>query len=111
MKNILIFGGSSDIGRSLAKYLINMGNNVIVTYNKHKVNDIKSIKCDIRNEEDLEYKKASLNSIYGYLEPRRTEFKKYVCSSISEEFFAGMNNFGIRHNTKAQVKMQTKKKL
>lgn len=65
---------------------------------------------DIRNEDDLEYKKAALNSIYGYLEPRRTEFKKYVCSSISEEFFAGMNNFGIRHNTKAQVKMQTKKK-
>ena len=54
MKNILIFGGSSDIGRSLAKYLINMGNNVIVTYNKHKVNDIKAIKCDIRNEIEIE---------------------------------------------------------
>ncbi len=54
MKNILIFGGSSDIGRSLAKYLINMGNNVIVTYNKHKVNDINSIKCDIRNEIEIE---------------------------------------------------------
>ena len=31
-------------------------------------------------------------------------------SAISEEFFTGMNTFGTRHNTKAQVKMQSKKK-
>ena len=55
MKNILIFGGSSDIGISLAKYLRDIGNNVIVTYNKHKVSDKEAIKCDIRNElENLE---------------------------------------------------------
>ena len=50
MKNILIFGGSSDIGISLAKYLINKNNNVIITYNEHKVNDIECLKCDITNE-------------------------------------------------------------
>ena len=54
MKNILIFGGSSDIGISLARYLIDNGNNVIITYNKHKVNDIECIKCDIRNEKNIE---------------------------------------------------------
>ena len=54
MKNILIFGGSSDIGISLTKYLISKGNNVIITYNKHKVNGIESIKCDITNELDID---------------------------------------------------------
>ena len=54
MKNILIFGGSSDIGISLAKYLISKGNNVIITYNKNKINDIECLKCDIRNELDIE---------------------------------------------------------
>lgn len=54
MRNILIFGGSSDIGISLAKYLTSKGNNVIVTYNKHKVSGIESIKCDIRNELEIE---------------------------------------------------------
>lgn len=52
--NILIFGGSSDIGVSLANYLISEGANVIVTYNSHKVSGIDSIKCDIRNESDIE---------------------------------------------------------
>ena len=54
MKNILIFGGSSDIGVSLAKYLIEQGNNVIITYNTHIVDDIECIKCDIRNESEVE---------------------------------------------------------
>ena len=54
MKNILIFGGSSDIGISLANYLKHIGNNVMVTYYKHKVSDIESMKCDIRNEIEIE---------------------------------------------------------
>ena len=65
---------------------------------------------DIRNEDDLEYKKTALTSIYAYLEPRRNDFKKMECRSFCEEFFAGMNSFGIRHNTKAQIKMQAKKR-
>ena len=65
---------------------------------------------DIRNEDDLEYKKTALTGIYAYLEPRRKEFKELECSSVSEEFFAGMNNFGIRHNTKAQIELYSKKK-
>ena len=52
--NILIFGGSSDIGVSLAKYLISKGNNVIVTYNKHRVNVLESIQCDIKDEIAIE---------------------------------------------------------
>lgn len=65
---------------------------------------------DVRNQEDLEYKKAALIAIYGYIEPHRKEYKGLSCSTIVEEFFACMNSFGIRHNTKSQIKMTEKKK-
>lgn len=63
---------------------------------------------DIRNSEDLEYKKSALISIYGYMEPHRREYKSLTCSPVSEEFFTSMNSFGIRHNTKSQIRVQTK---
>ena len=54
--NVLIIGGSSDIGLTLAKYLDNIGFNVIATYNNHKCNDssIEYIKCDITKEIDID---------------------------------------------------------
>ena len=66
---------------------------------------------DIRNADDVEYKKAALSSLYGYMEPHRKEYRGLSCSSISEEFFTSMNTFGIRHNTKSQIRMQAKKKI
>ena len=55
--NVLIVGGSSDIGISLAKYLVSLGYNVISTYNKHEFveENIDIIKCDIKLEKDIEY--------------------------------------------------------
>lgn len=66
---------------------------------------------DIRNADDIEYKKSALTAIYGFMEPRRKEYKALACSAVSEEFFTSMNSFGIRHNTKSQVRMQSKKKM
>jgi len=66
---------------------------------------------DIRNEDDLEYKKAALTTIHGYMEPRRKDYKSLACSAVSEEFFTSINTFGIRHNTKSQVRMQSKRKM
>ena len=56
MKSVLIIGGSSDIGINLAKYFMSLGYNVLVGYNTKKIeiNGIKSVKCDVRNEEDIE---------------------------------------------------------
>ena len=53
---VLIVGGSSDIGISLAKYLKDKDNEVIITYNKNKPNvtDIDIIHCDVTNEEEIE---------------------------------------------------------
>ena len=56
---------------------------------------------DMRNAENVEFKKTALTTIYRYMEPHRKEYKGFPCSSISEEFFTSMNIFGIRHNTKS----------
>ena len=55
MKNILIIGGSSDIGISLAKYLTNKNYQVITTYNNNRVDipGIEVLKCDVTNEESI----------------------------------------------------------
>lgn len=78
------------------------------------VPDLKDVLLgymDIRNAEDVEYKKSTLTTIYNHLEPHRKEYKGLACSSISEEFFTSMNTFGIRHNTKSQIRMQSKNKI
>lgn len=64
-----------------------------------------------RNADYFDYKKSALTSIYNFLEPKRKEYKGMASSAVSEEFFTGMNTFGIRHNTKSQIRMQTKKKM
>lgn len=53
---VLIIGGSTDIGIDLAKKLVDTSNEVIITYNKHKVDIpcIDSFKCDIRNEDEID---------------------------------------------------------
>ena len=62
MKNVLIIGGSTDVGLSLATYLNNHGYNTIITYNDHKPinNDIEMLKLDVRSEYDIE-------QVIGYL--------------------------------------------
>ena len=65
---------------------------------------------DIRNQDDLGFKKNALTAIYNYLEPYRKNLKSLSCGSISEEFFASMNSFGIRHDTKSQVRIKSEKK-
>ena len=47
--NVLILGGSSDIGLSLAKYLLTKNYNVIIGYNNHykEIPGIEFVKCNI----------------------------------------------------------------
>ena len=54
--NVLIIGGSSDIGIELSKLFILKGYNVVSTYNSHefKLDGVDTIKCDIRNENEIE---------------------------------------------------------
>lgn len=54
--SVLIIGGSSDIGISLAKKLRDNNHQVIITYNKNyiKLDNIISIKCDVSLKDDIE---------------------------------------------------------
>lgn len=56
MKSVLIIGGCSDIGVNLSKKFIALGYNVMVGYNRNKVyiDGAELVKCDIRNEEEIE---------------------------------------------------------
>lgn len=64
---------------------------------------------DIRNEDDLKYKKEALSTIYMYMEDKRKEYGGLSCSAISEEFFVSMNSLGIRHGTKSQIRIHRSK--
>ena len=61
MKNILIFGGSSDIGQEIIKVLDQR--NIIATYNKNRPanNLAKLLKCDLT-------KKADIDKVYNSIE-------------------------------------------
>lgn len=65
---------------------------------------------DIRNAKDRGYKESTLTEIYKYLEPRRKEYGKGIAGSISEEFFAAMNKFNIRHSKGIQIKLHYTKR-
>lgn len=79
-KVVVITGASRGIGKSLAYYFANLGCNLIITYNKSRnlsnyvVRDIKkkknvqidNIKCDLKNEDDI-------NNLYKFI---RNKYQK-----------------------------------
>ena len=70
MKNVLIMGGASDIGMSLANYFKNSGYRVIVGYhnNYQDREDIIFIKCDIKSELDIENTIKTVINDYGKID-------------------------------------------
>lgn len=66
---------------------------------------------DIRNKNDISYKKRALEVMYKYMEPHRNEYKGLICQPVSEEFFACMNSLGIRHNTENQRAIPNAKRI
>ena len=68
-----------------------------------ELNDYLLGYLDVRNENDLEYKKNALIAIYHYLEPQRSTFKNVYSGKMCETFFATMNKFNIRHNKDDQI--------
>ena len=66
---------------------------------------------DIKNVNDAEAKKRIIVAIYDYMEPKRSRYKGLTCSTISEEFFASCNRFGLRHNAPSQIKIRGKNRI
>ncbi|MBQ8219183.1 MAG: SDR family oxidoreductase [Bacilli bacterium] len=115
IKNVLIIGGSSDIGRKLATYLNNNGYNVLIGYYKHSV-DIEGVyshKCDVRNADsiielieygidlfekiDILINLASINMDNSYLNKTKYEFMNvlevnlvgmFLCNQIYSRYFS-----------------------
>ncbi len=81
MKNLLLFGGSSDIGESIINNVSNR--NIFVTYNKGEVKQdcVNKIKCDITNKNDLDKVYESINNL------------DEIVFSAMPEFLQGVNDF------------------
>ncbi len=64
MKNVLITGGATGIGKACAELFIDKGYNVYITYNKTKPDyEVNAIKCDLANEDDIKNLFDSIGSI------------------------------------------------
>lgn len=54
MKNVLITGGATGIGKACAQLFIKNGYNVYITYNETEPDyEVNKIKCDLRNLDDI----------------------------------------------------------
>ena len=90
--NVLIIGGSSDTGISLAKYLYEKGYKVIVTYhrNPQKLANIEFIKCNIENEKEIintiEYVINKYNYIDILINMASISMDNYYQDKTKEEF-------------------------
>ncbi|MBO6129723.1 MAG: hypothetical protein J6P79_12630 [Pseudobutyrivibrio sp.] len=83
----------------------------VVAATTPELKDVILSYLDIRTENDVSFKKSVIQSLHSYMEPRRAEFRSLSCSTISEEFFASMNQLGIRHNTESQIKLDEQEQI
>lgn len=71
MKNVLIIGGNSDIGNSLANYYLDRGYSVTIGYhnNSNKYDDrVKYIKCDVTDIDSIDNCIKSVIDMYGNID-------------------------------------------
>lgn len=71
MKNVLIIGGNSDIGKSLVKYYLDKDYNVVVGYhNNIDILDdrVKYIKCDVTNIDSIDNIVKYMIDLYGSID-------------------------------------------
>lgn len=89
--NVLITGMSS-LGMSIAKVFINNGYNVIMTYNNNKIDtDIKSIKCDITNDEDINNLINNIKDIDILINNAALSLDSIIEDKTREEFINVLN--------------------
>lgn len=64
MKNVLITGGATGIGKACAELFMDKGYNVYITYNKTKPDyEVNAIKCDLSKEDDIKNLFDSIGSV------------------------------------------------
>ena len=71
MKNVLITGGASGLGKTLCKAFKENGYNVIFTYHNTIPTDMDGmykIKCDLASEEDINNAQEEIITKFGYID-------------------------------------------
>ena len=90
--NVLIIGGSSDVGINLAKYLLQKNYNVIVSYYNHPqtIDNIEFVKCNVENElaiiNTIEYVINKYGSIDILINMAAISHDSYYLDKTKEEF-------------------------
>ena len=74
---------------------------------KEDINDLLLGYYDIRNVNDVIYKKMVLSRVSNFLEERRKEFNKEGIKPISDTVFFALNNLDIRHGDSTIVLSKT----
>lgn len=70
MQNVLILGGSTDIGLALAKSFRELNYHVILTYHHHPItiDGITTFKCDITNSDELDTLFKTCHTSFGKID-------------------------------------------
>ncbi|MBQ2873406.1 MAG: SDR family NAD(P)-dependent oxidoreductase [Bacilli bacterium] len=71
MRCVLIIGGNSDIGISLANYFISKDYNVVIGYhndNNKYIDSVKYIKCDVTDTDSIEKIILDTKNMYGNID-------------------------------------------
>lgn len=121
MKYAVIVGASSTIGENIAKTLLNNNYNLILTYNKNKINkdifnkkelNVEIIKCDVSKEEDIIslYEKTKNKNIELLINAQAICLDNYINDKTKEEFMKVLevNLVGTFLTTKYMLKIMKK---
>ncbi len=94
MRNVLITGGASGLGKELVKSFNKKGYNVVFTYFKVKPdNDLKGIKgiyCDLSNEKDINELLKKVKSIDILINNAAVEYTKDLYEKKKKDFLYTM---------------------
>ena len=93
MRNVLITGGASGLGKELVKSFKEKGYNVYYTYFKSKPKDLDeccAIKCDLSKEEDIKYLLKKLKNIDILINNAAVECNKDFYSKKKKDFIYTM---------------------
>ena len=95
------------------RYFISKRNETVdsVIESNPEIADILLSYLDVRNSNDIDFKKMANRAIADYLEPKEKAFKGTMYKSLCDTLFFAYNKCNIRHNDGKQIKMTKKQQV